>query len=45
MAVVLLLVIDVGPWLLALLGHRVKGLIDPLGLDPALPRAKVGAVR
>ena len=45
MAVVLLLIIDIGPWMLALLGHSFKGLIDPLGLDPALPRAKVGAVR
>ena len=38
--VLLLLPIDVGPRLLALLGHGVKRLVHPLGLDPSFARAR-----
>ena len=37
------LLVDVRPRLLALLGHCVEGLVDALGLDPAL--AGAGSVR
>ena len=34
------LLVDLRPRLLALLGHCVEGLIEPLGLDPALANAQ-----